>query len=161
MDLNFACILKCRTVHTRINLLQFLIINRNRCLWKAWPANSKSFSGVSVRAFNFHVFSRVTSILKTRKKLCKMRRMSTQERARAVGLVQAGRSLREVCIYWRHWLSFITIFTLTVFKINKANLKSLQLLQVARDFNTRPQNYFRTCPEIPKNRKCRGPAANT
>ena len=64
-----------------------------------------------------------------------MRRMSTQERARAVGMVQAGRSLREVCISWLHRLFLITIFTLTVLKINKAYFKSLRLLQVARDFN--------------------------
>ena len=64
-----------------------------------------------------------------------MRLMSTQERARAVYLVQAGRSLREVCISWLHKLFLITIFALTVLKINKAYLKSLRLLQVARDFN--------------------------
>ena len=64
-----------------------------------------------------------------------MRRMSTEERARDVGMVQAGRSLREVCISWLHRLFLITIFTLTVLKINKAYFKSLRLLQVARDFN--------------------------
>ena len=64
-----------------------------------------------------------------------MWRMSRQERARAVGMVQAWRSLREVCISWLHRLFLITIFTLTVLKINKANFKSLQMLQVARDFN--------------------------
>ena len=65
-----------------------------------------------------------------------MRRMSSQERARALGMVQAGCSLKEVCICWLHWLCLI-IFTLTVLKINnlKANWKSLQLLQVAKDFS--------------------------
>ena len=57
-----------------------------------------------------------------------MLRMSTQDCARTVDMVQAGRGLREICISWLYWLFLIKIFILTLSKINKANSKKLQLL---------------------------------
>ena len=59
--------------------------------------------------------------------MCKILRMSTQDCARAVGMVQAGRGLRDLYFWTLLVLSFIKIFTLTVSKINKTILKTLQL----------------------------------
>ena len=56
----------------------------------------------------------------------------------------------------------ITIFTYS-FKNQQSQFEAITIVTGCQSsrFQQRPQNYFKTCPEIPKNRNCRWSAPNT
>ena len=80
------------------------------------------------------MFSRVTSILKTRKNCVKCG-ACLHKNVPEPWYGTSWAQVQERSIFVDFIGCLKAIFTVTVLKINKANLKSLQLLQVTRDFN--------------------------